>query len=64
MGQPELPHDFPSGPYATLSMHMNRINRYAANPATGGGIWQIPSSGQGVMIDADGVAACVIVSKS
>lgn len=41
LGQPVLPPEFPAGPYATLSMHMDRINRFASNPATGGGIWGI-----------------------
>ena len=36
---PDLPFDFPAGPFASMSMHMDRIKSYASSPDVGGGIW-------------------------
>ena len=38
---PDLPVDFPSGPFASIQMHMDQIKAWCTNPLTGGGIFQI-----------------------
>ena len=40
-GPPPLPSDFPVGPFASLSMHIDRLHVYASNPSLGGGIFQL-----------------------
>lgn len=38
---PDLPVDFPSGPFASIQMHMDQIKAWCTNPLTSGGIFQI-----------------------
>lgn len=38
---PQLPDDFPAGPFASISMHMDHVKGYAKNPKQGGGIFII-----------------------
>ena len=36
-GEPDLPADFPKGPYASLSLHMDRIQAWSKDFSSGGG---------------------------
>ena len=40
-GQPQLPDDFPCGPYFSLQMHVDQIKLWASNPDSGDGIFQV-----------------------
>ena len=38
---PELPEDFPDGPYASLQMHFDQIKRWAEDPSRGEGAFKV-----------------------
>ena len=40
-GAPEVPDDFPAGPFASLDMHIDRIKAWSMNSGTGGGVFKI-----------------------